>query len=58
MSGVTSKLVSEFKVDGNVHNPEYDVILSTGEQHSSALISSMLNKNGIKSGHYLDGKFQ
>ena len=50
MSGVTNKLVSEFKkVDSNVHNPEYDVILSTGEQHSSALISSMLNKNGIKS---------
>ena len=49
MSGVINKLVSEFKkVDSNVHNPEYDV-LSTGEQHSSALISSMLNKNGIKS---------
>ena len=32
MSGVTNKLVSEFKkVDSNVHNPEYDVILSTGE---------------------------
>ncbi len=50
MSGVTNKLVSEFKkVDSNVNNPEYDVILSTGEQHSSALISSMLNKKGIRS---------
>ena len=50
MSGVTNNLVQQYKkIDFNINNPEYDVILSTGEQYSSALISTFLNKNGIKS---------
>ena len=49
MSGVTNNLVKQYKsIKKEIDNPEYDVILSTGEQHSSALISSMLNeKNNI-----------
>ncbi len=50
MSGVTNNLIKEFKkVDLEISNPEYDVILSTGEQFSAAYISAFLNKNGIKS---------
>ena len=50
MSGVTNNLVKQYKkIDSNINKPEYDVILSTGEQYSSALISTFLNKNGIKS---------
>ena len=50
MSGVTNTLVKQYKkIDSDINKPEYDVILSTGEQYSSALISSFLNKNGIKS---------
>ena len=48
-SGVTNNLIKEFKkVDLEISNPEYDVILSTGEQFA-AYISAFLNKNGIKS---------
>ena len=50
MSGVTNTLVKQYKkIDSDINKPEYDVILSTGEQYSSALISSFLNKNGVKS---------
>ena len=50
MSGVTNNLVKQYKkIDSNINKPEYDVILSTGEQYSSALISTFLNKNGVKS---------
>jgi len=50
MSGVTNKLAQEYKkVRKDVANPEYDVILSTGEQYSSALISSFLNERKISS---------
>ncbi len=50
MSGVTNKLVLEYKkLNTNISTPEYDVILSTGEQHSSALISTMLNEKKISS---------
>ena len=50
MSGVTNTLVEQYKkIDSDINKPEYDVILSTGEQYSSALISSFLNKNGVKS---------
>ena len=31
------------------NNPEYDIILSTGEQYSSGVMSVVLNKLGIKS---------
>ncbi len=50
MSGVTNSLVKQYrKIDLNINNPEYDVILSTGEQYSSAFISTVLNKNGVNS---------
>ena len=50
MSGVTNKLVKEYMdIENNIYNPEYDSIISTGEQYSSALISTFLNKNKIPS---------
>ena len=50
MSGVTNKLIKEFKkIKNEISDPEYDVIVSTGEQSSSALISSLLNKKKIES---------
>ena len=50
MSGVTNKLVKEFKkITNEISDPEYDVIVSTGEQSSSALLSSLLNKKKIES---------
>ena len=50
MSGVTNNLVEGFnKISDNINNPEYDLILSTGEQYSSGLMSTVLNKIGIKS---------
>ena len=50
MSGVTNKLIKEFKTIRNeISDPEYDVIVSTGEQSSSALISTLLNKKKIES---------
>lgn len=48
MSGETNKLIEGFKeIDNDINNPEYDVILSTGEQFSSAFLSTALNKSGI-----------
>ena len=45
MSGVTNDLVKEFKkIDDETNNQEYDVVLSTGEQYSSAIISIMVNQ--------------
>ena len=50
MSGVTNKLIKEFKkISNEISDPEYDVIVSTGEQSSSSLISSLLNKKKIQS---------
>ena len=50
MSGVTNQLVKSYKkINSNIADPEYDVILSTGEQYSSALISTMLGKRKINS---------
>ena len=50
MSGVTNELIKEFKkIRNDISDPEYDVIVSTGEQSSSALISSLLNKKKIES---------
>ena len=43
MSGVTNKLVKEFKnITNEISDPEYDAIVSTGEQSSSALLSLSL----------------
>ena len=50
MSGVTNQLVKSYKkINSNIADPEYDVILSTGEQYSSAIISTMLGKRKINS---------
>ncbi len=50
MSGVTNKLAKEYKkINNDLNDPEYDVILSTGEQYSSALVSGILNKSKIQS---------
>ena len=50
MSGVTNQLVKNYKkINSNIADPEYDVILSTGEQYSSALISTILGKKKINS---------
>ena len=58
MSGVTNELIKEFKkIRNEISDPEYDVIVSTGEQSSSALISSLLNKKKLNQGLYLDGKY-
>jgi len=48
MSGVTNELIKDFKkIKNDISDPEYDAIVSTGEQLSSALISSFLNKKKI-----------
>jgi len=50
MGGVTNELIKEFKkIRNEISDPEYDVIVSTGEQSSSAIISSLLNKKKIES---------
>ena len=49
MSGVTNRLIKEYKaINPDINNPEYDSILATGEQYSSALISTLLDNEGIK----------
>ena len=48
MSGVTNKLIEDYKVTVDISDPEYDVVLSTGEP-SIALISAMLNKEPSRS---------
>ena len=50
MSGVTNRLIEDYKkVRQKITDPEYDVILSTGEQHSAAIISTLLNERKIES---------
>ena len=50
MSGVTNNLVKEFsKLSIDTNSPEYDSILSTGEQYSSSLMSLVLSKSGLRS---------
>ena len=50
MSGVTNNLVKNFNnISLDSNNPEYDVIVSTGEQYSSGIMSAVLNEYGIKS---------
>ena len=50
MSGVTNKLIEDYKKGkSDISDPEYAVILSTGEQHSAALISVILNQKKISS---------
>ena len=50
MSGVTNKLVEEYKkIKSDISTPEYDSIVSSGEQCSSALLSLIFNENNISS---------
>ena len=50
MSGVTNDLINKTKkISKNFHSAEYDVLVSSGEQISCALISGRLNHLGIKS---------
>ena len=50
MSGVTNELVKKSKqISNNFDKAEYDVLVSTGEQVSCALIAGRLQNNGFKS---------
>ncbi len=50
MSGVTNELINKSKhISKNFDKSEYDVLVSTGEQISCALIAGRLNHNGFKS---------
>ena len=54
MSGVTNELINKAKkVSDNFIPSEYDVLVSTGEQMSCALIAGRLNHIGIKSRSWL-----
>lgn len=49
MAGVTNDLVDKSKaISSNFSNEEYDVLLSSGEQVTSALLSACLIEKGIK----------
>ena len=50
MSGVTNDLIKKSKlISNNFNKSEYDVLVSTGEQASCALIAARLNHLGFKS---------
>ena len=50
MSGVTNDLIKKSKnISNNFDSSEYDVLVSTGEQMSCALIAGRLNHLGYKS---------
>ncbi len=50
MSGVTNDLINKSKlISNNFDKSEYDVLVSTGEQVSCALISARLKHDGFKS---------
>ena len=54
MSGVTNDLINKTKkISSNFKPAEYDVLVSSGEQISCALISGRLNHLGIKSRSWL-----
>ncbi len=54
MSGVTNQLINKTRQISNNFDPsEYDVLVSSGEQMSCALISGRLNHIGIKSRSWL-----
>ena len=54
MSGVTNDLISKSnKISKNFISSEYDVLVSSGEQISCALISGRLNHLGFKSRSWL-----
>ena len=48
MGGATDRLIEEYiSIDSNLCSPEYDNIISTGEQHSSAIMTTVLKKHNI-----------
>ena len=50
MSGVTNKLISQYSVlEKDCRDPEYDAIISTGEQYSAAILSLLIKKKKLKS---------
>ena len=54
MSGVTNDFINKTKkISNNFNSAEYDVLVSSGEQISCALISGRLNHLGIKSRSWL-----
>tara|TARA_B100002052_G_scaffold275135_1_gene278781 strand:- start:581 stop:1669 length:1089 start_codon:yes stop_codon:yes gene_type:complete len=54
MSGVTNDLIKKSrKLSKNFNHSEYDVLVSSGEQISCALISGRLNSLGLKSRSWL-----
>ena len=54
MSGVTNELIRKTRqISNNFEPSEYDVLVSSGEQMSCALISGRLNHIGIKSRSWL-----
>ena len=58
MSGVTNRLIEDYKkVRQKITDSEYDVILSTGEQHSAAIVSTFQTREKSIQDLFLDGKF-
>ncbi len=54
MSGVTNDLIKKSKqISNNFLEPEYDVLVSSGEQVACALIAGRLNHKGFKSRSWL-----
>ena len=53
MSGMTNNLIKKsLEISKNFEPSEYDVLVSSGEQISCALISGQLNSMGHKSRHF------
>ncbi len=54
MSGITNDLIKKSKkISNNFNKSEYDVLVSTGEQASCALIAGRLNHLGYKSSSWM-----
>ena len=49
MAGITNSLVEKIKKLNDENSPDSDLVLSTGEQISIGLMSTFLNKQGVKS---------
>ena len=54
MSGVTNELIKKsYQLSKNFSHPEYDALVSTGEQVSCSLLAGRLSHNGFKSRSWL-----
>ena len=54
MSGVTNDLIKKSRqISNNFSDPEYDVLVSSGEQIACSLIAGRLNHKGLKSSSWL-----